>query len=285
MFFSGLPPTIPYPWEYVYWPQNTIEGGCIDYKNGIDLRKEYFVAGYYTQFLWFDITSGEEQPIELSNENGFFSLTEEHIDKRLRCKMTNANFPWLTGANILVYEVNIGEPNPVIDLVSEIVNQNSIQLSWSPPADSLFIKGYHLYRNNTQLTDKLLTTTSYFDEKLPIGNYEYYVITHYTNGCISEPSNIVEEMIEVGIKEVKWLEGIILYPNPTTGELRIEMCDIRYAICGIEVFDIYGRKHLTVLQSYGLTVFKLDISQLPAGIYFMKITTEKGTTTKKIIKH
>jgi len=53
-------------------------------------------------------------------------------------------------------------------------------------------------------------------------------------------------------------------------------------IKSVEVFDVYGRKvfapSLTVLWSYDLTFF-------PAGIYFLKIETEKGTEFKKIIKH
>jgi len=49
----------------------------------------------------------------------------------------------------------------------------------------------------------------------------------------------------------------------------------------VEIFDVYGRKvlepPLTVLQSYDLTV-------LQSGLYFVKIETETGIITKKIIK-
>jgi hypothetical protein len=92
-------------------------------------------------------------------------------------------------------------------------------------------------------------------------------------------------------------DEILVYPNPTTGELRIIPIQFIEGVDGeagrgseleitsIEVFDVLGRKHLTVLRSYGLTVSKLDISHLQSGIYFVKITTEKGAITKKIIKH
>jgi hypothetical protein len=51
----------------------------------------------------------------------------------------------------------------------------------------------------------------------------------------------------------------------------------------VEVFDIYGRKqshaaHLTDNE------FVIDISHLQAGLYFVKIETEKGTVSQKIIK-
>jgi hypothetical protein len=78
------------------------------------------------------------------------------------------------------------------------------------------------------------------------------------------------------------LEKITLVPNPTTGELRIENGELR--IESVEVFDVYGKKHLTVLQSSGLTVSKFDISNLSAGIYFVKIITETGSVVKKVVK-
>jgi len=70
-----------------------------------------------------------------------------------------------------------------------------------------------------------------------------------------------------------------IFPNPTTGELTMD--NGQWTIQSIEIFDVYGRKvlesPLTVLQSYDLTV-------LQPGIYFLKITTEKGIITKKVIK-
>jgi hypothetical protein len=74
----------------------------------------------------------------------------------------------------------------------------------------------------------------------------------------------------------------LVYPNPTTGELTV--CGERYAVCGIEVFDVYGRNvsynHHIITSSHHL----INISALSAGVYFLKIDTEKGTITKKIIK-
>jgi len=82
-----------------------------------------------------------------------------------------------------------------------------------------------------------------------------------------------------------------IYPNPTTGQLTIDNGQWTTAapvgassaklITNVEIFDVYGRKvlepPLTVLQSYDLTV-------LQSGLYFVKIETETGIITKKIIK-
>ncbi|MCL2289978.1 MAG: T9SS type A sorting domain-containing protein [Bacteroidetes bacterium] len=84
---------------------------------------------------------------------------------------------------------------------------------------------------------------------------------------------------EIGIKEVKELKEIILFPNPTTGELRVTNYELQ--IEGIEIFDLFGRKHSagSIMQN------RIDMSDLQAGIYFVRIQTEKGVITKKIIKH
>jgi len=92
-----------------------------------------------------------------------------------------------------------------------------------------------------------------------------------------------------GIASVELSNQITVYPNPTTGELTIELRQAQLpngqlTINNVEIFDIYGRNltphtsYLTPHTSYDLTVF-------PAGIYFLKITTENGVVTKKVIKY
>jgi hypothetical protein len=169
------------------------------------------------------------------------------------------------------------------------VHFNSVQLHWSTSADSEFIRGYHVYRDNVRITNQLLTTSTYLDENLPAGEYEYFVRTFYMEGCVSDSSNRVIETVEVGVKEVGNLESIRVYPNPASTELRIEVAgharnDGELGINGVEVFDVYGRKlsshHLIASSSNHL----INISHLQAGIYFVKVTTEKGVAMRKVVK-
>jgi len=74
---------------------------------------------------------------------------------------------------------------------------------------------------------------------------------------------------------------ISIFPNPTTGVLRIKNYEL--GIRNLEVYDIIGKKSLNINYQL-LTVNSIDISHLPAGIYFVKITTEKGVVTKKVVK-
>ena len=75
---------------------------------------------------------------------------------------------------------------------------------------------------------------------------------------------------------------INLYPNPTTGELRIESGELR--INSVEIFDVFGRKQKTILHSPFSILHSIDISHLSNGIYFLKIHTESGIVVKKVVK-
>jgi len=86
----------------------------------------------------------------------------------------------------------------------------------------------------------------------------------------------------VGITSAELSNQIVVYPNPTTGELRIENGELR--IKGVEVYDAFGKKQLSIVNCQ-LSIEKIDISNFSAGIYFVRITTENGIVTKKVLKH
>jgi len=84
-----------------------------------------------------------------------------------------------------------------------------------------------------------------------------------------------------GIKTNEIAADVKVYPNPTTGELRVT--SIEYQVSSIEVFDVYGRKTISDIR-YPKSDIVINISYLQTGIYFVKIITEKGIVTKKIVK-
>ena len=84
----------------------------------------------------------------------------------------------------------------------------------------------------------------------------------------------------VGIAETDNDNTLRIFPNPTTGEFRIENGELK--IENVEIFDVMG-------QSVGANLRvrsdnTINISHLPTGVYFVKITTETGVVTKKVIK-
>jgi hypothetical protein len=116
--------------------------------------------------------------------------------------------------------------------------------------------------------------------------FNFTVMATNESGSDTKPLSIeIEKEIDtVGIAEKHSRASIQVYPNPTTGELSVPSDELQ--VTSVEVYDMYGRKLFT--NHYSLftpdkVVF--NISHLPADVYFVKIRTEAGTITRKIIKN
>ena len=79
-----------------------------------------------------------------------------------------------------------------------------------------------------------------------------------------------------------YMENVKITPNPTTGELRMENGELR--IDNVEIFDVYGRKLSQVSNLKSQISYQMNITELSAGVYFVKISTELGATVKKVVK-
>ena len=92
----------------------------------------------------------------------------------------------------------------------------------------------------------------------------------------------------LGIVTTTLNNRIAVYPNPTTGVLNLiqeRITNYELRIKDVEIFDIFGKKlsshHLITSSSNHL----INISDLPTGIYFIKIFNENNRVeTFKIIK-
>ena len=81
--------------------------------------------------------------------------------------------------------------------------------------------------------------------------------------------------------------GFEVWPNPTTGEFTIDngqltMDNGQWTINSIGVFDVYGRKQKSrrAEKQKGEGEVVLNISHLPAGVYFLKV----GNGVKRVVK-
>ena len=108
-----------------------------------------------------------------------------------------------------------------------------------------------------------------------IGIYTFYNVQ--SNGTIAAVFKH-----ELGITETAPAK-IAVYPNPTTGKLKIESGELR--IEDIVIFDIYGRKQkIEGRKKKEEGEVLMDISELSAGVYFLRIRTEQGEVVRKVMK-
>jgi hypothetical protein len=94
----------------------------------------------------------------------------------------------------------------------------------------------------------------------------------------------------IGINE---LEGdknqIMVFPNPATNELRIQGADLPAGQAGlriekIELYDLIGEKIFQSNISNPMSQISVDVRQLPSGIYFVRVKTDKGISAAKFVK-
>ncbi|MBN1187913.1 MAG: T9SS type A sorting domain-containing protein [Bacteroidales bacterium] len=94
--------------------------------------------------------------------------------------------------------------------------------------------------------------------------------------------NVISSPVGYAFSSVK-AEDIIIYPNPTLGELTINLNEVSSGIAYIHIYNSYGE----LLMNEKLTgrSHELSIRELPSGIYIIFLATQEGNTVRKIIKN
>lgn len=120
----------------------------------------------------------------------------------------------------------------------------------------------------------------------PIPGGPYWVPCSLSEAKMAYSLLVEDNSANVGIKEVEG--GAILYPNPTTGSVYLQLSQESLNETGeIELYSIEGK----LVKTYGNTIFdntngvSLDLSALPSGVYICTIKTdEQKSITLKIVK-
>jgi hypothetical protein len=115
----------------------------------------------------------------------------------------------------------------------------------------------------------------------------------YHNGCPSYNLNNLKLASDeaqyaycnpqkVGIEETFGNNAeIMIYPNPATSEILVR--NLPQDAKELKILDLTGRAK-TVLQTKGSEDVSIDLSEFPAGLYFLHITTKNGLFVKKFLK-
>ena len=75
-----------------------------------------------------------------------------------------------------------------------------------------------------------------------------------------------------------------IYPNPTTGKFTVEQKDKRlFGKVRIEVFGMHGETLMTG-EMIGEKKHEFSITDLPQGLYFVKLLTDNYVETFKLVK-
>ena len=162
----------------------------------------------------------------------------------------------------------------------------SIDLTWDAATDTesvnTSIAMYKIYRSvdggaYTLLSDKVFQE-NFTDNSAQNGFlYSYYVTAEDRSFNESTASNAVSSAV-LNVASEEFDKAFQMYPNPVNDVLSISFPG---NINTVQIFDTTGKQ---VLQVKNPTM-TIDISQLKSSIYILKIMTDDGILTKKLIKN
>jgi hypothetical protein len=99
------------------------------------------------------------------------------------------------------------------------------------------------------------------------------------NGSNSGHVRVYEIGSVTGVNEVDLVNEIQLHPNPSSGIFTVNIPD--QSNIQASVFDALGK---LVTTSNETGTFNLDLSEVPVGIYTLRLDTKSGSLTKKLVR-
>ncbi len=119
-----------------------------------------------------------------------------------------------------------------------------------------------------------------------VGSYELEVVTVHSDNC-NDAITYTVTVGTVGTREPLAAEGLLLFPNPATDRLTISWPAPGTEDWTIRLTDPLGRQisRLQVPATGAPLATGLDVSRLPAGLYFLRFELADGTGfTRRFIK-
>lgn len=124
-----------------------------------------------------------------------------------------------------------------------------------------------------------LSDAQFIDPSGYYGNWTSWTPWHSIGGFWYKDLAFTITGDNLSIEQAAPLKGISIYPNPVENELHIGMPN-GTIIKSATVFDLLGKKHDVNIGGNN----SIDVSQMPPGIYLLKVETLEGTLTKKFIR-
>ena len=127
--------------------------------------------------------------------------------------------------------------------------------------------------NNSPLANTITPLKSFMQaDMIDNGMAEFVNVVDPNAAAVTAPSSIMFNTLSTPTVE---LVEVSVYPNPATEYINIKS---PVSINTVELFDVLGKRVLTTNETE-----KINISQQPSGVYFLKIYSETASTTKKIM--
>ena len=161
-----------------------------------------------------------------------------------------------------------------------VAEKNTAIITWNKPenTEGIELLGYNIYRDETPLNTTPFTELKYNDEDLANGEYLYQIAAVYNHCEESEWTEGVTVKIDVTAindipKTAYWI-----FPNPAHNELNIKGSVVPNSV---RMYNITGQ--LVYETAACSTDMRISVATMPEGVYFIKIDSDNGSTTQKLI--
>ena len=147
------------------------------------------------------------------------------------------------------------------------------------------VEKYHLqtaYDNqfdNLFFSQDTLTSTFHRLEKLPVNKEIYWRVRGYCFDGYGDWSQIWKFKTKVNVSVNDYRESRLLYPNPAGNFITLSESDTKL-YTDYEIYDISGR----LLQKSILSSFRIDISGLERGSYYLRLLSPSDIATAGFLK-
>jgi pimeloyl-ACP methyl ester carboxylesterase len=159
-------------------------------------------------------------------------------------------------------------------------NQHNNVLEWVTLSE-MDTKGFEIQRSRDGQNWEILGWAVAKGNKYNINNYNFvdnapFNLSYYRLNQIDlDGTSTFSKIISVS-RETN--EEVVVFPNPTTGKLSILAANVPSYI---RIVNNLGQ----LLVEKTVDNFEIDISNLPAGVYYMELLIESKRTYKKIVKN
>ncbi|MEI6020844.1 MAG: T9SS type A sorting domain-containing protein, partial [Bacteroidota bacterium] len=129
------------------------------------------------------------------------------------------------------------------------------------------------------------TTFDYYhaSQRFPLlsVSYDYYVDQ---SGPSLSANITVNKIITVGLKNQSFDNAFSIFPNPAKDILYFQMDNLNAENCSLEMIDVTGNQ-VKLIEYDNNTVIKdkVNISDLPKGLYFLKTTSGEKSKVQKLL--
>ncbi|MEL6671740.1 MAG: T9SS type A sorting domain-containing protein [Bacteroidota bacterium] len=182
----------------------------------------------------------------------------------------------------------------ITGLSYQVTNRNNVMLSWwvdqEPGNGTFYIERSEEWGPYVAISQQPTLQSNnmrqYFfqdDEVQPNIRYSYRIRREGQNGLES-----LSEIVEVLLLQTETLQLISLYPNPTQGDINLDISSTEEQLLRWEILDEWGRLLMYDDVNLGPGAHTLNVStgRLISGMYLLRLSVAGETvSSQRIVKH